>query len=156
MEQLLAILELRKISRHRIRLIHLPGESKNGLWVPDPQGVSTTVDLLAISPEDSLLVPSIEPTTIEVWNASGKRHLAFQVMKKLRNAGFDVVRWGNYNSRQKRTLVRDLSGNDTEAKSVAFVLDMSQVEIYTQVQSGRWVDIEVILGENYTFPEDLK
>ena len=87
--------------------------------------------------------------TVEVWNASSRKGLALEVVRKLGAAGFDVVKWGNYDSRQSRTMVRDHRGDKRQALAIAAALSSPRVEVFTRVESNPLVDVEVILGEDY-------
>src|SRR5207302_1550531 len=99
----------------------------SGFWIPDASDIRATAKLLLENQPESgtgaartaLFTEKpvsenqadFSKVTIEVWNASSKKGLALEVVRGLREAGFDVVKWGNYNSRQQRTLVRDHKGD---------------------------------------------
>lgn len=167
-DRLLALWELRSLTRDRIRIIQLPGKSLHNYWVPEGDAIAATAELLtagtgkspvsgieyqpAASASSSTLAapaPEISAPTVEVWNASSRKGLALEVVRKLRKAGFDVVKWGNYSSRQKRTMVRDHRGDPDQARAVAAALGSSGVETFTRVEASPLVDMEVILGEDY-------
>ena len=46
----------------------------------------------------------------------GKNNLAEKVTWALRAKGFDVVEWGTYSVKQKKTLVKDMSGDSKSAQ----------------------------------------
>ena len=154
-ERLLLLTELKDLTRERIRIMQLPGGSRAGYWMTDPDGVAATSRLLGLdeaagpAPEEE--EDPIEPaarTTVEVWNASGRAGLARKVIGDLRAAGFDVVKWGNYASRQQRTSVRDRRGNMDQARAVLERLSAPRAEVFTRLETDPFVDIEVILGED--------
>ncbi len=164
-EKLLVMWELKDVRRHQIRLMQLPGRAQGGYWIPDADGLMATARVLskrgaseaAASPErpsasESMSAPapaSAKAPTVEVWNASSKSGLALTVVRDLRGKGFDVVKWGNYKSRMKRTIVRDHKGDTENARAVAAALATPKTEVFTQMESKPLVDIEVILGEDY-------
>ncbi|OGR85081.1 MAG: hypothetical protein A2901_02265 [Elusimicrobia bacterium RIFCSPLOWO2_01_FULL_54_10] len=88
--------------------------------------------------------------TVEVWNASSKAGLALEVVRSLRDAGFDVVKWGNFASRQKKTFVRDHRGGSEAAQAVVRSLKTPNAEIFTRLEANPLVDLEVVLGQDYT------
>lgn len=161
-DRLLVLNELKDLAREHIRLMQLPGRSsKEGYWMPNYEDITATADLIfsgkpsmeiqasttAISSADSGSIAS--KPTVEVWNASSRKGLALDVVRQLRSAGFDVVKWGNYSSRQQRTMVRDHKGDKQQARAIAAALTSSRVEVFTRVESNPLVDVEVILGEDY-------
>jgi LCP family protein required for cell wall assembly len=145
-ERLLVLWELKGLSREQVRLVQLPGRALKGFWIPDPGAVQATASLLLTGKRPSQEIPS--KTTVEVWNASGKKGLALEVVHRLRSSGFDVVKWGNYSSIQQRTLVRDHSGETQSARAIAQALGFSGMEVFTHLESDPLVDVEVILGED--------
>ncbi len=161
-EKFLVLWELKDVGKHQIRLMQLPGRAQNGFWIPDPDGLSATARVLSEGPRAPLPEPdnaaegggsapvsSGKASTVEVWNASSKPGLALTVVRELRAKGFDVVKWGNYKSRQTRTIVRDHKGNLEAARAVALALATPKTEVFTHMESKPLVDIEVILGEDY-------
>lgn len=160
MERILILFELKNLSRNHVRLMQLPGHLKNGYWMPEADSIEITQRLLnetdsvhkensqQIQQTENLQTPIRSKTTVEVWNASGKSGLAVSVMRKLRKAGFDVVKWGNYSSHQKRTLVRDRKGNTQQAQAIVDALNSISIEMVTRIESNPLVDVEVILGQD--------
>lgn len=162
-EKLLVMWELKDVRRHQIRLMQLPGRAQGGYWIPDADGLMATARVLskrggpeaepstkrAPSSAGAPVLPAAKAPTVEVWNASSKSGLALTVVRDLRGKGFDVVKWGNYKSRMKRTIVRDHKGDTESARAVAAALATPKAEVFTQMESKPLVDIEVILGEDY-------
>jgi hypothetical protein len=139
LERFLIFLELKNIKQDQIRWIELLRTSGNDITAgihlllggtnPIPQSASAKV-------------------TVQVLNASGESGLALQVTRRLRNAGFDVVQWGNAPSLQQKSLIRDYKGN-APVQKIASALSPAKMEIVTQLQSNLLVDVEVILGQNF-------
>ena len=146
-DHLTALWELKDLPKENIRLVQLPGRmTRDSLWTPDENAITETAHLLvsgqgiktrraaknaaAETPDGKSAerVPSRAPATVEVWNASSKKGLALEVARKLRQGGFDVVKWGNYDSRQMRTFVRDHAGKTEQARAIAALLDSSRAE----------------------------
>lgn len=168
MGKLMILWELKDLRKERIRLMQLPGKaSRDGFWIVDEEGMNATAMFLATgkgNPEEKSFTSSEDQNiskkesenanlqskiTVEVWNASSKKGLALEVVRKLRTAGFDVVKWGNYESRQMRTFVRDHAGEIQQARSIANLLASPKIEVFTRLEANPLVDIEVVLGEDY-------
>jgi len=145
---LLAIHELRGLPRDRVRLIQLSGSAKRGYWVPDLESVRATMNLLDVGNEGEIQT-DFSKVTVEVWNASGQKGLALEVMRTLREAGFDVVKWGNYASQQKKTFVRDQTGDFRAACAIARALKTPEAEVFTRIETDPLVDMEVVLGRDF-------
>jgi hypothetical protein len=94
----------------------------------DPGGIASPVSAVegssapVVSGGGTMDPPSPKPITVKVWNASGRVGLAMTVVRRLRNAGFDVVEWGNYDSRQNKSRVIDRSGHFDRARRVGGVV----------------------------------
>ena len=155
---LLAVHELRGVTRDQVRLIQLPGSARRGYWMPDAEDVRTTAGFMSSShpreaaagrPERQAQT-DFSKVTVEVWNASSKAGLALEVVRSLRDAGFDVVKWGNFASRQKKTFVRDHRGGSEAAQAVVRSLKTPNAEIFTRLEANPLVDLEVVLGQDYT------
>ncbi len=92
---------------------------------------------------------------IEVLNGSGVPNLARVVTVQLREAGLDVVYFGNADSSlfprgPTRVLVRS---NDTTG--LGRILEVVRSAVVEQVPPGnRWVAFSVILGSEYATPPD--
>lgn len=153
------MLELQRVKVSNVRFFQLPGRWKGGGWYPDPALIpQTTEALFGVGPAP-LVTPRQLPigevpihrqaATVEVWNASPQERLAYDVTLRLRSYGFDVVTYGNYSTRQHRTLVIDRTGNIWTAHTVARLLQASDAEVVTRVDPARLVDVSVILGDGY-------
>ena len=97
-----------------------------------------------------VLVPDDVRIKVEVLNASGQRGLARRATFALRDAGFDVVRFGNDPAPRDSTLVLARSGNDDWARLVARALGGARVE--SRPDSSRYLDVTVLLGGDWRPP----
>lgn len=149
-------LEVRGLRLSDVRVFHLAGRMTRGGWRADPRLIPQTMAVLfgagpapAPSPTAGQVPVHREAPTVEVWNASPHSRLAYDVTLRLRSYGFDVVTFGNYTTRQHRTLVIDRTGNVWTAHTVARLLAATDADVVTSVDPARLVDVSVILGENY-------
>src|SRR6185503_15869973 len=93
------------------------------------------------------IAPQANQITVNVWNASGRKGLAYQLTKYLRKSGFDVVDWGTYSAQQLPTRVVDRKGNILSAQSVATALGVDSC--HSEPNPNALVDVEVIVGKDY-------
>jgi LCP family protein required for cell wall assembly len=169
-------LEARRITSRRLNTVLLPGRPRGAVWEMDaertgfvlrqlagvaPGAVSSdaaaspfTVDLSTSAAVVSPAVPAnpdAGKTTVKVWNASGRVGLAISVVRRLRAAGFDVVEWGNYSGRQKKSRAIDRSGRFDRAGVVAESLGLTS--LYSDVDPGLRYDVDVVLGGDFELKE---
>jgi len=140
-----------------LRLFAVPGTVYGNLWKMNPEMTQHIIALMQ-APVQKNAPKLLERTraalenrgaaTVEVWNASSHSNVARIVVQLLRNKGFDVVQFGNFATRQQRTLVIDRSGRLRPAQDVADVLRMINPEVVSRVDLGRQVDVSVILGND--------
>jgi len=138
------LLETKSINIENVRMALLPGESRRGYWIANKDEIKHTVDLI-YGPDIEL--PKTGQVTVEVYNASQHSGAALEVTRLLRIKGFDVVKWGNYNTIQKKTIVIDRVGDIRAAQKIAGTLQTE--EIFTRFDTRRLIDITVIIGEDY-------
>ena len=94
-----------------------------------------------------------ERVRVEVLNASGVSGLARRGTEALRDAGFDVVSYGNARGFAPDTsLVMDRVGRMELARSVADALEVQRV--YARPDSNVYVDVTVILGRDWAAEQD--
>ncbi len=87
---------------------------------------------------------------LDVLNGCGVRGIAAKFTDFLRNNGFDVVEMKNYKSSHvERTIVVDRVGDLSAARRVAQALDVSERNIIQQINPDYFVDVSVIVGEDY-------
>lgn len=92
-----------------------------------------------------------ERIRVEVLNATTTRGLARRATFALRDAGFDVVRFGTDDGGPRdSTLVLDRSGRREWAERVARALGGARVE--ARPDSSRYLDVTVLLGADWRPP----
>ena len=90
------------------------------------------------------VVPEGTRIKVEVLNASDVRGAARTVAFLLRDAGFDVVYFGNTRERHDSTVVRDRSGHPEWATLAKRVMEPAAVE--SAPDSTRLLDLTVLIG----------
>ena len=148
--------------------------SRSGTASPDNgPGPTTVVLLIALamvlafagsfifglkrSSDTEIVTPAVEaePTVprgelrarVEVLNGAGKSGLARVATDKLRDAGFDVVQFGNAPSISATSRVIDRVGKLDAAKEIGVTLGITNVT--SEPDSTRYVDATVILGSDW-------
>ncbi len=96
------------------------------------------------------LVPEGTRIRIEVLNASDTRGLARRAMFVLRDAGFDVVYFGNTSERGESTVVLDRSGHPDWAALAVKAIGGGRVD--TRPDSARYLDLTVLIGRRWSPP----
>lgn len=142
-------LEARHLRPERLNPRLLPGHPKGAYWVIDQDRAALVVQQMAGARQafvSSEVTSEADATTVKVWNATVKSGLALTVTRRLRAAGFDVLEWGSYKGRQKKTRVLDRVGDFEKAQRVARVLGTQSV--FSDVNPKLRVDVEVILGDD--------
>jgi LCP family protein required for cell wall assembly len=144
-------LEMRALKAHRIGFKLLPGTTSGPYWAMDRAAARFVIQqFLGMISHDSPIHSPKDKVTISVWNASPEPGMARRVALALRLAGFDVVQWGNFESRQRMTRVVDRSGDLDAARKVAQFLGTD--DFHSEVNPGLQVDVEVVVGEDYRGP----
>ena len=144
-DMLTCISELKDLRTNDIRLAQVPGAPrKDLLWEVDDENCAGLFDKILCS--TSTAAAQGPRVRIEVWNASSKIKLAEKVTWILRNRGFDVINYGTYATRQKKTLIKDLTGDLRSAQRIADIISCG--EVVTRYDNKRYVDISVTLGED--------
>lgn len=153
--------EARRWSPRAVHPWILPGKPKGAYWEMDRERALYVLSQLAngggpVAPdeggvEETGIPPGTEPVsglrvTVKVWNATSRGGLALRVARRLREAGFDVVEWGNYNGRQAKSRVIDRSGRFEGARGVAEALGVGS--LYSDTDPALRTDVEVVLGED--------
>ncbi|MCX5782040.1 MAG: LCP family protein [Elusimicrobia bacterium] len=136
--------ELKNIKRENIQVFQMPGHFKGAYFEPDNESIKGLFDKLFPSKDISLY--SGPKVRLEVWNASGKNNLAEKITWILREKGYDVVEWGTFSVKQKKTLIKDLSGDLKTAQKISNIISCG--EIVTRYEAKRYIDISLILGED--------
>lgn len=141
--------EIKKFPRENIRFQNLPGrvrEKKPYYWIVDKEKVGQIVELMFSfgnrKKKDGEIIPAIA-----VWNAAGIKGLAQEMRNKFKSAEVDVVRWGNYATREECTVVIDRAGNFSLAGKIAKKINCDK--IISQKEEFPLEDISVIIGEDF-------
>jgi hypothetical protein len=87
---------------------------------------------------------------LDILNGCGVSGAAARFTDFLRTCGFDVVEARNYKTFNiPRTLVVDRVGDLAAARQVAAAIGVSQKNIIQQINPDYFVDVSVIIGEDY-------
>lgn len=137
----------------------LPGQPRGPFWQVKREVADHLMGRLfrrEVSDEGYLdpVAPLEGQTTVNVWNASGKRGIAYDITSLLRKRGFDVMEWGTYAAEQVPTRVIDRKGQISGAQSVANALGIHSV--HSEANPNALVDVEVVIGRDYQMPPDVK
>lgn len=147
-----AAMELKDIKAEDVRLAQLPGRPRRDYWEVDPENCAGFFD--KILPSTATAVSQGPKVRVEVWNASGKNGLAEKVNWILRQKGYDVMDYGTFSVRQKKTLIKDLTGDLRAAQKISDIISCG--EVITRYDTKRFVDISIILGEDCVLQDDDK
>lgn len=104
------------------------------------------------SPPVARVVPEGTRIKVELLNATDTRSLARTAAAVMRDAGFDVVYFGNTAERQDSTVVRDRSNHPDWATLAAGVLGPARTEV--RADSGRLIDLTVLVGRRWRPPAE--
>jgi hypothetical protein len=98
------------------------------------------------------VVPEGMRIKVEVLNATDTRGLARQATEFLRDAGFDVVAFGNAPERLDTTVVLVRSGRADWAAFAVKAMHGARAE--ARPDSSHFLDLTVLVGRNWTPPRD--
>lgn len=142
-------LEVRHMRPDRITPALLPGRPKGPSWEIDKDRLAYMMTQWGgrAAPEAAAKAPFARKVTVRVRNGTRRSGLALSATRRLREAGFDVLDWGDYNARQVKTRVLDRSGAIENARKVAQTLGAESV--MSDVDPALRTDVEVILGDDY-------
>jgi polyisoprenyl-teichoic acid--peptidoglycan teichoic acid transferase len=142
---------VRRVRSDNVGFYLLPGKPSGALWVPNRAMAADLAGAIVAGRPPAQAVDEIAPLsgtiTVNVWNASGKTGLAYKVTRQLRQAGYDVVDWGNYAVEQLQTRVVDRRGRIGNARAVAETLGAENY--HSEPNPKILVDVEVVLGQNF-------
>lgn len=91
---------------------------------------------------------------VEVWNAASVPKVAEKVTWILRKHGYDVIDWGNSPARQKKTVIKDMAGDQPSAQGIVDILGFG--EVVTHYSAHRFIDISVVIGQDYADAHNTK
>lgn len=96
--------------------------------------------------------PQPERIRVEVLNAAGVSGLARRVTERLRDAGFDVVFYGNAgaDTRRDSTTILDRGGDPAAVAAVADELGVTRVE--SAVDTTLYLEATVVIAEDWEEP----
>jgi hypothetical protein len=105
----------------------------------------------AVKPdEEHVSLNATKIIQMDVLNGCGVNGIGAKFTGYLRQNGFDVVEMKNYKtSNVPHTLVIDRVGNLSVAKRVAFSLGIPEKNIIQQLNPDYFVDVSVVIGEDY-------
>ena len=108
-----------------------------------------------VKPEQKSPAPS-RVIQLDVLNGCGAKGVAARLTNFLRSSGFDVVEMKNYKtSHIPQTMVVDRVGNLSVARRVAASLGISEKNVIQQINPDYFVDVSVIIGEDYANLQSL-
>lgn len=110
-------------------------------------GRASISELIGAAPRGAAVrrvVPAGTRIRVEVFNTTPTRGVARRVTLYLRDAGFDVVKYGGQGPPRDSTLVLDRTGHPEWAALVSEALGGAQVE--SRPDTSRYVDITVLVG----------
>lgn len=134
------------------------GAAGGALWLRTDAGARAAPRWLAwavardATAQVERVVPAGTRIKVEVLNATDTRGLARTATFVLRDAGFDVVYFGNTGERRDSTLVLDRSGHPDWAALAQGV--MQPAAIAARADSGRLVDLTVLVGRRWRPPTE--
>jgi len=106
------------------------------------------VDPYRIDPDSKLISEVVQ---VAVRNGCGVPGVARRVTLYLRRQGFDVVESGNFETFDvPRTRIIDHVGNREVAVRVAHVLGLGEEAVEVDIQPELYLDLTVVIGQNYT------
>ena len=110
-----------------------------------------------ISHSDSLQQRIGAAIQLDILNGCGKKGVGAKCTSFLRANGFDVVEMKNYKTfNVHETLVIDRVGNLSAARNVARALGVPDRNVVQQLNSDYFVDVSVLLGEDYLHLKGFK
>jgi len=151
--------EVRGFDYKNLRVQSLPGSSEymRGVdyWVLDEEMAEEVVQVIMnsyrVGGKAGPPVYSGEKldriVKVEVWNATNRKDLAYDVQRRLRQYGIDAVRWGNFGICKKYTTVIDRLGDIELAHKVAKIVGSGVVK--TDIDKTRFVDLSIVLGNDF-------
>jgi LCP family protein required for cell wall assembly len=151
--------EVRGFDYKNLRIQSLPGRSEyiRGVdyWVLDKEMSEEVVQVImnsyTVGGKAGPPVYSGEKldriVKVEVWNATNRKDLAYDVQRRLRQYGIDAVRWGNFGICKKYTTVIDRLGDIELAHKVARMVGSSVVK--TDIDKTGIVDLSIVLGDDF-------
>jgi len=85
---------------------------------------------------------------VEVLNATKVKRLAQKVTAKLREMGFDVIKYGNHDMELKETCIFDRKYPDLKAGKL-LAKEIGNPKVYFEADPDDLIDITIIIGKDY-------
>lgn len=104
----------------------------------------------AVVEEIDRVVPKGERIRVEVLNGTGVRGLARRGTTAMRDAGFDVVGTGNWDTKADSSIVLVRTGHMEWGALAAKALGGARIE--ARPDSSRYVDLTIVLGARWRAP----
>jgi len=98
------------------------------------------------------VVPEGTRIRVEVLNATDRPGLARQAMFAMRDAGFDVVYFGNSTEKSDSSTVLDRTGHPEWAALAVRALGAARSE--ARPDSSRYLDLTLLVGRHWTPPRE--
>ena len=98
------------------------------------------------------VVPESVRVRVEVLNATGAKGVARQAIFAMRDAGFDVVSFGNATESLDSSLVLDRSGHADWAALAVKALGAARAE--ARPDTSRYLDLTILVGRRWTPPRE--
>ncbi|HEY8469680.1 MAG TPA: LytR C-terminal domain-containing protein [Longimicrobiales bacterium] len=117
--------------------------SRRDRGAPEPNAAGVTAGAARAMADPA---PDLRRIRVEVLNGTNRPGLARSVTARLRDAGFDVVYFGNA-PRADSSVVLDRAGREDAARAVAQALGISHVR--SAPDPGLYLEATVILGADW-------
>ena len=85
---------------------------------------------------------------VEVLNATKVKRLAQRVTAKLREMGFDVIKYGNHDMELYETCIFDRKYPDLKAGKL-LAKEIGNPKVYFEADPDDLIDITIIIGKDY-------
>ncbi len=110
--------------------------------------------------EKDLETDADKPLLIEIFNASGKKNMAVNLTKYLRKLNddnvvrLDVLRYSNYHKQEKNTKIISHTNRIEDLRNLSKNLNLTNTEIFHKSSGIITSDAKIIIGEDFTIPEN--
>jgi len=144
-DMILCTFEIAGLNISDFRVATLPGERTGKKFISSAAESEILRD--RVSTQEPGAVSGV--ITAEILNATGKPRIALEVTRFLRARDVDVLYFGNHASTEPRTRILDRSGRIEASKKVRDLLELGQLEITSELDKSKSVDVTVILGSDF-------
>jgi LCP family protein required for cell wall assembly len=146
-EMINLVLEFRNIKSTSFRFSYVQGKPKGRYWEIDETYI---INLIKYLNSDEKCIKEVRKR-IKVFNATNVPRLATKVTKYLRNCGYDVLDWGNWETVLQQSKIIDYSGDEKLVSTLANLLDIKDVTTYYKNEDyiAEGEDLIIILGNDF-------